>query len=155
MDDATPPAALHAGAQTAPAGVPGQRRLVAQPARPRRSCHQHSPPVQPDGRGVRLRRGVQDASTSTAVKRGPRRADDRLAGLVAGRLRPLRPACSSAWPGTAPAPTASATAAAARARASSASPRSTAGRTTPTSTRRAACCGRSSRSTAARSPGPT
>jgi catalase (peroxidase I) len=39
--------------------------------------------------------------------------------------------------------------------ASSASRRSTAGRTTPTSTRRAGCCGRSSRNTAARSPGPT
>ena len=38
---------------------------------------------------------------------------------------------------------------------SSASPRSTAGRTTSASTRRAACCGRSSRNTAARSPGPT
>ena len=33
--------------------------------------------------------------------------------VVAGRLRPLRRRCSSAWPGTAPAPTASATAAAA------------------------------------------
>ena len=38
---------------------------------------------------------------------------------------------------------------------SSASRRSTAGRTTPTSTRPAACCGRSSRSTARRFPGPT
>jgi hypothetical protein len=38
---------------------------------------------------------------------------------------------------------------------SSASPPSTAGRTTSASTRRAACSGRSSRSTAARSPGPT
>jgi len=34
-------------------------------------------------------------------------------------------------------------------------PRSTAGRTTATSTRRAGCCGRSKRSTAGRSPGPT
>jgi catalase-peroxidase len=40
-------------------------------------------------------------------------------------------------------------------RARSALPRSTAGPTTPTSTRRAACSGPSSRSTAARSPGPT
>jgi hypothetical protein len=48
-----------------------------------------------------------------------------------------------------------ATAAAAPAAASSASSRSTAGRTTPTSTRPGACCGRSSRSTAARCPGPT
>ena len=44
---------------------------------------------------------------------GPARADDRQPGLVAGGLRPLRRRCSSAWPGTAPAPTASATAAAA------------------------------------------
>ena len=50
---------------------------------------------------------------------------------------------------------ASPTAAAAPAPASSASRRSTAGRTTRTSTRRGACCGRSSRSTAARSRGPT
>ena len=39
--------------------------------------------------------------------------------------------------------------------ASSASPRSTAGRTTSAWTRPGACCGRSSRSTATRSPGPT
>jgi catalase (peroxidase I) len=39
--------------------------------------------------------------------------------------------------------------------ASSASRRSTAGRTTSAWTRRAACSGRSSRSTAGRSPGPT
>ena len=39
--------------------------------------------------------------------------------------------------------------------ASSASRRSTAGRTTRASTRRAGCSGRSSRSTAGRSPGPT
>ena len=38
---------------------------------------------------------------------------------------------------------------------SSASRRSTAGPTTSTSTRRAGCCGRSSRSTAGRSRGPT
>ena len=42
-----------------------------------------------------------------------------------------------------------------RRRARSASPRSTAGPTTPTSTRPAACCGRSSRSTARSSRGPT
>src|SRR5919206_367950 len=54
-----------------------------------------------------------------------------------------------------PAPTASPTAGAAAAAARSASPRSTAGRTTRTSTRRAGCSGRSSRSTAGRSPGPT
>src|SRR5215470_14810189 len=46
-------------------------------------------------------------------------------------------------------------AAAAPARASSASRRSTAGRIMPTSTRRAGCCGRSSRNTAAKSLGQT
>ena len=51
--------------------------------------------------------------------------------------------------------TASATAAAAPVPASSASRRSTAGRTTRTSTRRAGSCGRSSRNTAGKSPGPT
>ena len=54
-----------------------------------------------------------------------------------------------------PAPTGSRTVAAAAARAPSASLRSTAGPTTPTSTRRAGCSGRSSRSTARGSPGPT
>ena len=48
-----------------------------------------------------------------------------------------------------------ATAAAAPVPASSASRRSTPGRTTSTSTRRAGCSGRSSRSTATRFPGPT
>jgi hypothetical protein len=43
----------------------------------------------------------------------------------------------------------------AHAPARSALPRSTRGRTTATWTRPAACCGRSSRSTATRSPGPT
>ena len=49
---------------------------------------------------------------------------------------------SSAWRGTPPAPTASPTAGAAVERAPSASPPSTAGPTTPTSTRPAGCCGR-------------
>ena len=47
------------------------------------------------------------------------------------------------------------TAAAALAAVSSGLRPSTAGRTTPTSTKRAGSCGRSSRNTAARSPGPT
>ena len=47
------------------------------------------------------------------------------------------------------------TVAAAAAPATSASRRSTAGPTTATSTRRAGCCGRSRRSTATGSPGPT
>ena len=54
-----------------------------------------------------------------------------------------------------PALIASPTAAAAPAPVSSALRRSTPGRTTPTSTRRGGCCGRSSRNTAANSPGPT
>jgi len=62
---------------------------------------------------------------------------------------------SSAWPGTPPARTASLTAAAAVDAASSASRLSMPGPTTSTSTRRVASCGRSSRSTAGSSPGPT
>ena len=116
--------------------------------------HQHSPRGQPDGRGLRLRRGVQDPRRRGAEARRHRRDDD-VAGLVAGRLRPLRAALHPhdlARRGHVPHRT---TAAAAAARARSASRRSTAGPTTPTSTRRAGCCGRSSRSTARRSPGPT
>jgi hypothetical protein len=63
--------------------------------------------------------------------------------------------CSSVWPGTAPGPTAFPTAAVAAAPAISVSHRSTAGRTTATSTRHAGCCGPSSRSTATESRGPT
>ena len=53
--------------------------------------HQHSAAVQPDGRGLRLRRGVQEPRPGRRDQ-GPARPDDRLAGLVAGGLRPLRPA---------------------------------------------------------------
>ena len=79
----------------------------------------------------------------------------QLAGLVARRLRPLRAALHPHDAGTPQARTASPTAAAAAGPARSASRRSTAGPTTSTSTRRAGCSGRSSRSTAGRSPGPT
>ena len=48
-------------------------------------------PVQSDGRGLRLRGGVQDPRPRRAEAR-PLRADDDVAGLVAGRLRPLRAA---------------------------------------------------------------
>ncbi len=44
-----------------------------------------------DGRGVRLRRGVQDARPR-CPEEGHRGGDDDVAGLVAGRLRPLRSA---------------------------------------------------------------
>ncbi len=51
--------------------------------------HQHAPAVQSDGPRLRLRRGIQEARPGRAEE-GPLRADDRLAGLVAGRLGPLR-----------------------------------------------------------------
>jgi catalase-peroxidase len=71
---------------------PGSRHiepgLVAEPA-----GHRRAPPEpacgRSDGRGVRLRRGVQEPR-SGGREEGPLRADDRLSGLVAGRLRPLR-----------------------------------------------------------------
>ncbi len=47
--------------------------------------------VRPDGRRLRLRRGIQEPRPR-GRQEGPARADDRLAGLVAGRLRPLRAA---------------------------------------------------------------
>ena len=135
---------------TRPQDEPG---LVAEPARPA------GPPpalaaVQPDGRGLRLRRGVQDPRRRGA-EAGPLRGDDDVAGLVAGRLRPLRAALH-------PDELARRRHVPHRRRprrrrraARSASPRSTAGPTTRASTRRAGCSGRSSRSTAGRSPGPT
>ena len=83
------------------------------------------------------------ARTSTQVHDRPRRTGGRPTSATTARS-------SSGWPGTAPAPTASATAAAAPAPACSASRRSTAGRTTATSTRPAGCCGRSRRSTASK-----
>ena len=46
---------------------------------------------QPDGRRLRLRRGVRVARCRRA-EAGRLRGDDDVAGLVAGRLRPLRPA---------------------------------------------------------------
>ena len=76
---------------------------------------QHASLSNPLGEEFQLRRGVQEARPG-GREAGPVCPDDGFAGLVAGRLRPLRPACLSGWPGTAPAPTASATAAAARLR---------------------------------------
>ena len=46
-------------------------------------------PVRSDGRGVRLRQGVQEPRPQRRDQ-GPACADDELAGVVAGRLRPLR-----------------------------------------------------------------
>ena len=71
-------------------------------------------PVQSDGRGLRLRRGVQDPRPRRA-EAGHRRGDDDVAGLVAGRLRPLRAALHPDDAGTPPARTASPTAGAAAA----------------------------------------
>ena len=48
-------------------------------------------PVQSDGGGLRLRGGVQ-VPRRRGAEAGPHRADDDVAGLVAGRLRPLRAA---------------------------------------------------------------
>ena len=62
--------------------------LVAEPAEPQDPAPALGP-EQSDGRAIRLRRGVQEARPE-GPEEGPPRADDRLAGLVAGRLRPLR-----------------------------------------------------------------
>ena len=48
-------------------------------------------PGQPAGRGLRLRRGVRGPRRRGA-EAGHHRGDDHVAGLVARRLRPLRPA---------------------------------------------------------------
>ena len=64
--------------------------LVAQPVAPG-PAEPALEQVRPAGRELRLRRGVQEARLLRAEE-GPAGADDRLAGLVAGRLRPLRPA---------------------------------------------------------------
>ncbi len=63
-------------------------------------------PVQSDGRGLQLRRGVQDPRPRSA-EAGHHRRDDDVAGLVAGRLRPLRAALHPDDLARAPARTAS------------------------------------------------
>ena len=67
-----------------------QPGLVAQPAQAEGPAPALTPD-QPDGRGVQLRRGVQDPRRRRP-EAGRLRGDDDLAGLVAGRLRPLRAA---------------------------------------------------------------
>src|SRR5262249_1054781 len=72
--------------------VPGHAQdepwLVADPAE-----HSGSPPVPPpvrsDGRGVRLRQGIQEPRPE-GRDQGPACLDDTVAGVVAGRLWPLR-----------------------------------------------------------------
>ena len=54
-------------------------------------CTANSAEERPDGRRLRLRRGVQEPRPRRREGRH-RRGHDRLAGLVARRLRPLRPA---------------------------------------------------------------
>ena len=116
--------------------------------------HQHSPRANPMGEDFDYAEEFKTLDVD-ALKQDIFDGDDDVAGLVAGRLRPLRAALHpddvarrrhvphrrrpGRW----------------RRAARSASPPSTAGPTTPTSTRRAGCSGRSSRSTAGRSPGPT
>ena len=116
--------------------------------------HQHWPNANPMDKDYDYAEEFKNLDVE-ALKQGPLRVDDRLAGVVARRLRPLRRRSSSGWRGTLPAPTASRTDVAAAATAPNGSHRSTAGPTTSASTRPAACCGRSSRSTATASRGPT
>ena len=130
-----------------------ESRLVAEPAQSQDPAPALGE-VRSHGRALRLRRGIREARPGCAQEGSPR-ADDRFAGLVAGRLGPLRRAVHPHGLATARAPTGSRTGAAAAAPATSASRRSTAGPTTATSTRRAGCCGRSRGSTATASPGPT
>ena len=75
----------------APHPDPGRRqpRLVAGPAEPQ-DPRQEPRRGQPARRGLRLRRGVQDARPGRG-QAGHRGGADDLAGLVARRLRPLRP----------------------------------------------------------------
>ena len=112
-------------------------RLVAGAAGPRGSPPQFRL-VRSDGRGVRLRQGIQDPRPQRRDQ-GPAGADDGLRKRGGRPTSAITADCSSAWRGTPRAPTASPTAVAAPAPASSASRRSTRGRTTPTSTRRAGC----------------
>ena len=64
-------------------------RLVAEPAEARDPAPAFLQ-VQSDGRGLQLRGRVQEPRPGGGEERS-RGADDRLAGLVAGGLRPLRP----------------------------------------------------------------
>ena len=68
--------------------------------------HQHSPLSNPMGDGVRLRRGVQEPRPGCGHQ-GSARADDGFAGRGGRPTSATTGRSSSAWPGTAPAPTAS------------------------------------------------
>ena len=70
-----------------------EQRLVAEPAEPQDSPPELAP-VRSDGRGLQLRRRVQEARLQSAEE-GPPRADDGQPRLVAGGFRPLRGALHS------------------------------------------------------------
>ena len=80
-----------------PVDRPTTRALAARPDQPRLvaglAAARHPSPgrglARPDGRGLQLCRGVQEARLSGAQAR-PHRADDRQPAVVAGRLRTLR-----------------------------------------------------------------
>ena len=72
------------------AGAKGNQGLVAQSVEPGHSASALLA-VQSHGRGVQLRQGVQEARSRCGDQRSPC-PDDGFAGLVAGRLRPLRAA---------------------------------------------------------------
>ena len=110
--------------------------------------------VEPDGRRLRLCRGVQRARLQRAQGR-PDRADDRQPAVVAGGLRPLRPVLHPHGVARRGHLSHRRRARRRQQRAAALRPAQFAGPTTATSTRRAACCGRSSRSTASTSAGPT
>ena len=139
--------------QTHRGGGPSKRRLVAQSAEPEDPAPA-LPPVQSHGRGVQLRRGVQEPRPECRHQ-GPPCPDDGFAGLVARGLRPLRAVLHPH--GVAQrrhVPHRRRSRRRGLRRAALRAPQQLAGQRA-TSTRRAACSGRSSRSTAARSPGPT
>ena len=71
-----------------------------------RSSIANAPQMRPDGRRLRLRRKSSRAIDLEAVKKEHHRGDDRLAGLVARRLRSLRPAFHPHGVALPPAPTA-------------------------------------------------
>ncbi len=68
-------------------------RLVAEPVEPQCSPPELSP-VRSDGQRVQLRRGVQEPRPECRHQ-GPACLDDEVAGMVAGRLWPLRAAVHS------------------------------------------------------------
>src|SRR5438105_2114068 len=72
---------------------PVESRLVAESVETADTPPKLSP-VQPHGQGVQLRRRVQETRPG-CPEEGHRSGDDEVAGLVAGRLRPLRAAFHS------------------------------------------------------------